>query len=175
MGMVRLASRAIIGTFADTAGVSRTVSELTKIGVNPVDVSFVAKSDTVDAFEVPRRVRWPLSQFGRGATWLVEPKSFEKPEFGKLIAAGPLVDVLINSPSTSPVGALVMQGIPQQDAVTFAEFLSQGRVLILVGVVDRTMGERVRAALQRVGGEKVAYYSGRPYGTAFHGTGPGLR
>ncbi|HLZ10167.1 MAG TPA: hypothetical protein VKT80_16370 [Chloroflexota bacterium] len=175
MGMVRLASRAIIGTFADTAGVSRTITELARIGVNPVDVSLVAKADTVEALRVPRRVRWPLSLLGKRGAWLLEPESFEKPEFGKLIAAGPLADVLIASPSTSPVGALVMQGIPQQDALTFADLLLHGKALILVGVVDRTMGERVREALERVGGEQVTYYSGRPYGTAFHGTGPGLR
>ena len=99
----------------------------------------------------------------------------EKPEIGRLVGAGPLAHVLVNSASISPVGALVMQGIPQQDAVTFAELLVRGNALILVGVVDRTMAERVRSVLERVGSEKVAYYSGRPYGTAFHGTGPGLR
>jgi hypothetical protein len=175
MGMVRLASRAVIGTFADTGSISKTVAELAKIGVNPVDVSVVAKADSLDAFQVPRRGRGPLGLLGLRGNWLLEPKLFEKPDFGKLVGNGPLAEALVSSPSTSPVGALVMQGIPQQDALTFAELLAGGKVLVLVGVVDRTMGERVRTVFEGVGSEKVAYYSGRPYGTAFHGTGPGLR
>jgi hypothetical protein len=86
-----------------------------------------------------------------------------------------LANVLASSPSTSPVGALVMQGIPQQDALTFAGHLGAGKILLLVGVADRTVGERVRSLLDRNGVKALAYYSGRPYGTAFHGTGPGLR
>jgi hypothetical protein len=175
MGIVRLASRAVVGTFANSGAVTKSFPDLAKIGVNPVDVSIVSKGDTVDAFQVPRRGRWTLGILGRRANWRLEPMLFEKPEIGRLVGAGPLAHVLVNSASTSPVGALVMQGIPQQDALTFAELLARGNALILVGVVDRTMAERVRSVLERVGSAKVAYYSGRPYGTAFHGTGPGLR
>jgi hypothetical protein len=32
----------------------------------------------------------------------------------------------------------------------------------------------VRVVLDRHGGPSIAYYAGRPYGTAFHGAGPGL-
>jgi hypothetical protein len=175
MAMVRLASRAIIGTFDGTGNISKTIVELGKIGVHPVDVSLVAKSSTIDATPAAKRGRGPLGAVGSGANWLVDPKAFDKPDFGKLLGAGPLADVLSRSPSTSPVGALVMQGIPQHDAKTFSDLLGQGKVLILIGVVDRTMGERVRAVLDRAGSGSLAYYSGRPYGTAFHGTGPGLR
>ena len=175
MGMVRLASRAIIGTFDGTGAVSKALAELAKIGVHPVDVSLVAKSSTIDATPAAKRGRGPLGAVGPGANWLVDQKAFEKPELGKLVGAGPLADVLASSPSTSPVGALVMQGIPQHDALTFSSLLAEGKVLLLIGVVDRTMGERVRAVLDRAGSGSLAYYSGRPYGTAFHGTGPGLR
>ena len=175
MAMVRLASRAIVGTFDGTAALSKAIVELGKIGVHPVDVSLVAKAGTIDATPATKRGRGPLGASGVGADWLVNQKTLEKPNLGKLVGAGPLADVLAGSPNTSPVGALVMQGIPQQDALTFSNHLTQGKVLMLIGVVDRTMGERVRAVLDRAGSGAVAYYSGRPYGTAFHGTGPGLR
>ena len=175
MAMVRLASRAIIGTFDSTGDVSKTIADLGKIGVHPVDVSLVAKSSAIQATPDAKRGRGILGAMGPGANWLVDQKSFDRAEFGPLLGAGPLADVLANSPSTSPVGALVMQGIPQNDALTFSNLLAQGKILVLIGVVDRTMGERVRTVLERAGGGSVAYYSGRPYGTAFHGTGPGLR
>ena len=68
-----------------------------------------------------------------------------------------------------------MQGIPQREALVLAEQLKAGKILVLVGVADRTMGERIHALLGRHGAQTIAYFSGRPYGTAFHGTGPGLR
>jgi hypothetical protein len=68
-----------------------------------------------------------------------------------------------------------MQGIPQRDALIYADLLQEGKILLLVGVADRTMGERVRSLLNQLGGHYVTYYAGRPYGTAFHGSGPGLR
>ena len=77
--------------------------------------------------------------------------------------------------SNSPIGALVMYGIPQRDARIYAEGLAAGKIVVLVGVVDRTVGERVRALLVGAGGDLVTYHAGRPYGTAFHGSGPGLR
>jgi hypothetical protein len=68
-----------------------------------------------------------------------------------------------------------MQGIPQHDARTYADLLGAGQILLLVGVADRTQGERVRGLFDRNGVQAIAYYAGRPYGTAYHGTGPGLR
>src|SRR5260370_13667935 len=121
MGMVRLASRAIIGSFEGTANVAKTLTELPKIGVHPVDVSLVAKAATIDATPAAKRGRGPLGAIGQPADWLVDPRAFEKSEVGKLVGAGPLAEVLASSPSTSPVGALVMQGLPQQDALTFAD------------------------------------------------------
>jgi hypothetical protein len=175
MAMVRLASRAVVGTFDGAAALSAAFAELGKIGVHPVDVSVVAKLATVDATPAAKRGRGALGAIGAGANWLVSQRTFERSDLGKLVGAGPLADVLASSPSTSPVGALVMQGIPQPDALKFSGLLSEGKVLVLVGVVDRIMGERVRGVLDRAGSGTVAYYSGRPYGTAFHGTGPGLR
>ncbi len=175
MSMMRLASRSVVGA-ADRAGdVARIVADLAKLGVRPVDVSVLAKPEALDASAAPTRGKGPLGALGKNAEWLGEPQTLEKEGVGKLVGTGPLATVLATSPSTSPVGALVMQGIPQQDAVGYARLLGEGKILVFVGVADRTMGERVRVLLDRNGVQSIAYYSGRPYGTAFHGTGPGLR
>jgi hypothetical protein len=68
-----------------------------------------------------------------------------------------------------------MQGVAQREALTYTELLAAGKLLLFVDVADRTMGERVRDILSKNGASAVSYFSGRPYGTAFHGTGPGLR
>lgn len=175
MGMVRLASRAMIGTYDGIGPLARALVDLVKIGIHPVDVSIIAKAETIAATPAAKRGKGPLGAIGPGADWLVDSRSFEKADLGRLVGAGPLAEVLARSPSTSPVGALVMQGIPQHDALTFADYLTKGKILLLIGVADRIMGERVRTVLDQSGSGSVAYYSGRPYGTAFHGTGPGLR
>lgn len=175
MVLVRLASRAVIATVDKASSVSKMIAELAKAGVRAVDVSLVARPDVLESTAAPRRGRGPLGAVGKGSDWLLDPRQLEKPGPGPLVGAGPLGTVLASSPSTSVVGALVMQGIPQRDALTLAGLLEAGKILLLCGVVDRTMGERVRAILDQNGAASVAYYSGRPYGTAFHGTGPGLR
>ncbi len=175
MVMVRLASRAVIGTADKASDVAKALSDLAKADVRPIDVSLVAKPDVLESTAVQSRTKGALGGLGMAARWLVEHHEIEKPGVGKIVGAGPLASALAKSPTTSPVGALVMQGIPQHDAATFATALAAGKILVLCGVADRTMGERIRAILDRDGLTSIAYYSGRPYGTAFHGTGPGLR
>jgi hypothetical protein len=165
----------VIGAARQASEVGKVIAELPKHGVRPVDVSVLAKPETLDQTAAAQRGRGPLAAIGKAADWLVVSQTIERPEFGKLVGAGPLVDVLATSPSTSPVGALVMQGIPQHDARTYADLLGAGQILLLVGVADRTQGERVRGLFDRNGVQAIAYYAGRPYGTAYHGTGPGLR
>jgi hypothetical protein len=175
MGIVRLASRAVVGAIDRASDVGKIVAELPKVGARAVDVSVLGKPEALDSTAAPVRGKGALGAIGKSAEWLVEPRIFENPNVGKLVGAGSLAEVLANSPSTSVVGALVMQGMPQPDALTFAAGLGEGKLLLLIGVADRTVGERVRSLLDRNGATAVAYYSGRPYGTAFHGTGPGLR
>jgi hypothetical protein len=175
MGIVRLASRSVIGAIDRASAVGKIVAELPKVGARAVDVSVLGKPDVLDSTAAPVRGKGALAAIGKSAQWLGETRTFENPNVGQLAGAGTLAEVLASSPSTSLVGALVMQGIPQQDALTLAACLAEGKILLLVGVADRTVGERVRSLLDRNGVTALAYYSGRPYGTAFHGTGPGLR
>jgi hypothetical protein len=173
--LVRLASRAVLGV-VDQAGVAgKLVGELPRAGIRPVDVSVAAKPANLDSTAAASRGKGALGPLGKSAAWLVDARQIDRADLGPVAAAGPLGEVLASSPSTSLVGALVMQGIPQHDAVTYLDAFQAGKVLVLVGVADRTVGERVRALFERNGVQTVAYYSGRPYGTAFHGTGPGLR
>ena len=175
MVLVRLASRAVIATVDRAVDVSTIVGDLAKSGVRAVDVSFISKAETIEATAAATRSRGTLGALGKGSNWLIDPLQFEKAGLGLLIGAGPVASVLAQSPSSSLGGALVMQGIPPGDAVTFEGLLKNGKILVLCGVADRTMGERVRSVFDRNGASSIAYYSGRPYGTAFHGTGPGLR
>ena len=175
MGLIRLASRAVVGVVDRASDAGSIVAELSKAGIRAVDVSVLAKPDVLEATAAAARGRGPLAALGKSASWLTQPRSFEKPDVGKLVGTGPLAEVLAGSPSSSPTGALVMQGIPQREALVLAEQLKAGKILVLVGVADRTMGERIHALLGRHGAQTIAYFSGRPYGTAFHGTGPGLR
>jgi hypothetical protein len=175
MVMVRLASRAVIGASDRADDLAKILTDLSKIGVNAVNVSLLGKADTFGSTAAANRGKGPLGAIGKVAGWLSDPRQVDVTGFGPMLGAGALAEVLAGSPNTSPVGALVMQGVPQRDALIVAELLTSGKILILVGVVDRTMGERVRSILTRNGASSIAYYSGRPYGTAFHGTGPGLR
>jgi hypothetical protein len=175
MVLVRLASRSVVATVDSARVVSQILEDLSKAGVKPTDVSLLAKAGVVESTAAARPGRGPLASLGKAASWLLDPRQFDRPGSGQLLGAGSVADVLANSPSTSVTGALVMQGIPQHEAATFAARLDEGKIILLCGVADRTMGERVRAILTRLGASAIGYYSGRPYGTAFHGTGPGLR
>jgi hypothetical protein len=173
--MVRLASRVVIGACDRADSVGKILTDLSKGGVRAVDVSLLGKAETFASTASATRGKGVLGAIGKSADWLGEGRQVEVSGFGAVIGAGTLSEVLAASPNTSPVGALVMQGVPQRDALTVADLLSTGKILVLVGVVDRTMGERVRAIMSRNAASSIGYYSGRPYGTAFHGTGPGLR
>ncbi len=175
MVLVRLASRAVVGSCDRATDVATTIAELGKNGVRSVDVSVLAKAEAIESTASQNRGKGVLGGIGKGSDWLNDPRKVSVTGFGELIGAGVLTEVLSKSPNTSPVGALVMQGVPPRDSATLADLLADGKILILVGVADRTMGERVRAILSRNGASSVGYFSGRPYGTAYHGTGPGLR
>jgi hypothetical protein len=175
MVLVRLASRAVLGAFDRAAELGTALPELTMSGIRSVNVSVLAKAEVFEATQLAGRGRGPLAAVGKGAEWLGAPRRNDEPGFGALLGTGVLSEVLADSPNTSPIGALVMQGVPQRDALTYADLLKAGKIIVLVDVADRTMGERVRGILSRNGASAVAYFSGRPYGTAFHGTGPGLR
>lgn len=175
MGLVRLASRSVIAAFEQSSDVESVALDLQKLGVRAVDVSVLAKSDALPSIVVPERRGGLFGVFGRTSNWLSEARSVECHDVGTLTAIGPLAEILDSSPSTSSTGALVMQGIPQRDAVIYTDLLKSGKIVVLVGVADRKVGERVRAVFERHGGQAVAYHAGRPYGTAFHGVGPGLR
>ncbi len=175
MGLVRLASRAVVAAFERTADVESAALDLQKLGVRAVDVSVLGKAEIMPRIVVPERRGGLLGVFGRTSSWLGETRTFSREDTGTLTGVGPLAEVLDSSPSTSPTGALVMQGIPQRDALIYSDLLASGKIIVLVGVADRKVGERIRGVLERHGGQAVAYYAGRPYGTAFHGVGPGLR
>ncbi len=175
MGLVRLASRAVIAAFERVTDVENAALDLQKLGVRAIDVSVLGKTEVVPRIVVPERRGGLFGIFGRKGSWLGESRILERAGVGKLTGIGPLTEVLEASPSTSLTGALVMQGIPQLDALVYADLLSSGKIIVLVGVADRKVGERIREVLERHGGQAVAYYAGRPYGTAFHGVGPGLR
>jgi hypothetical protein len=174
MGLVRLASRAVIGAFDRAADLDKVLNDLQRLGVRSVDVSIAAKAEALEATGAAQRGKGPFAVLGKNANWLSEPLRLDRSGIGALAVAGPLADVLAVSPNTSPIGAMVMQGIPQRDALIYNGLLQEGKILVLVGVADRMMGERVRVVLDRHGGQSIAYYAGRPYGTAFHGAGPGL-
>jgi hypothetical protein len=175
MALVRLASRAVIAAFDAVALVDQVIPELERLTIRPKDVSVLTKAEALRAAPPPPPSRGLLARLGKRADWRSGLRELKRPEADLLAGTGALAQALADSPSTSPVGALVMQGIPQRDALIYADLLTQGQTLLLVGVADRTLGERVRALLIRDGGEYVAYYAGRPYGTAFHGSGPGLK
>jgi len=175
MPQVRLASRAVISAFDKTSDVEVIIPELERLGVRLLDVSVIGKSEVVQTISVTERSRGLLGVFGKKAQALGSLQVVEEPGVGTLSGAGPLVHVLVNSPSTSPTGALVMQGIPQRDALIYSDLLKHGKVILLVGVADRRIGERVRAVFEQHAGQSIGYYAGRPYGTAYHGVGPGLR
>ncbi|HEX5418254.1 MAG TPA: hypothetical protein VFZ25_21575 [Chloroflexota bacterium] len=175
MGLLRLASRTVMGDTERASDLARVIPELSKLHVQPADVSLLCRSDTLETSPAQPRGKGSLAALGKGGSWLVEVQSVERPGLPPLIGAGPLASVLASSPNTSLVGAMVMQGIPQSDATTYANQVGAGRILLMIGVADRTLGERVRGLLERSGVQAVSYYAGRPYGTAYHGTGPGLR
>jgi hypothetical protein len=175
MALVRLASRVVIGAFERANDVGRALPELAKGGIKPVNVSLLAPVKTIESAQSTERGSGPLAPLGKYATWLGEARRFDRPAVGGLLGTGVLAEVLAESPNTSPTGALVMQGVPQRDASTYVDLLASGKILAFVDVADRTMGERVRGILSKSGAAAVAYHSGRPYGTAYHGTGPGLR
>jgi|GEM_PF-5105658 len=175
MGLVRLASRTVLGAADRAIDVAKVIPELAKLGIRPNEVSILAKPDALESAPALPRGKGALAALGKSANWFVEVGAVERAGIGPLIGAGPLASVLTSSPSTSPVGALVMQGVPQANALTYAEQLQAGKILLVVGVADRTMGERVRVCLDRNAVQGLSYHAGRPYGTAFHGTGPGLR
>jgi hypothetical protein len=175
MPLVRLASRAVIGAFEQPSDVARALPELDKSGIKPVNVSLLAPARTFDAAKSTDRAKGLLAPIGKGANWLGEARRIDRAGEGALLGTGVLGEVLAESPNTSPGGALVMQGVPQRDALTYVDLLAAGKILALIDVADRTMGERVRGILVKSGATAVAYFSGRPYGTAYHGTGPGLR
>lgn len=175
MVQVRLASRAVIGAFERTSDVENVLLDVQHLGVRGVDVSVLGQSEVMSTVTVPERRRGLLGALGRKGNWLGESRALDEPDVGKMTGAGPLAEILASSPNTSPTGALVMQGIPQRDALIYADLLKAAKILVLVGVADRTVGERIRTALARHGAESITYYAGRPYGTAFHGVGPGLR
>ena len=175
MGLLRLASRTVMGDTERASDLAKVIPELAKLGVRSADVSLLARLDALEKSPAQPRGKGPLAALGKGASWLVEVQTVERPGTPSLIGAGALGAVLASSPNTSLVGAMVMQGIPQSDATTYAGQVGDGKILLIVGVADRTLGERVRGLLDRSGVQAVSYYAGRPYGTAFHGTGPGLR
>ncbi|HVC33499.1 MAG TPA: hypothetical protein VNL16_08310 [Chloroflexota bacterium] len=175
MRLIRLASRAVIGAFDRTSDVENLLVDLQRLGVRGLDVSVVGKVEVVATLTVPERRRGILGALGKKGNWLGELKTLDEGSVGKLTASGPLGEILASSPSTSPTGALVMQGIPQRDALIYSDLLKAGKVLVLVGVADRTVGERIRAAFDHHSAQSISYYAGRPYGTAYHGVGPGLQ
>jgi hypothetical protein len=175
MPLVRLASRAVIGAFEQSSDVARALPELDRGGTKPVNVSLLAPAKVFEEAKSTDRGKGPLASLGKWASWLSDSRRIDRRDVGALLGTGVLAEVLAESPNTSPAGALVMQGVPQRDASTYVDLLDAGKILALVDVADRTMGERVRGILSKSGATAVAYYSGRPYGTAYHGTGPGLR
>lgn len=175
MVQLRLASRVVIGAFERADDVVNVLAELRRSGVRAIDVSLLGRPEDVSTVVRARRRGGFLGRFGSSESWIGEPRELEVAGDRRLAGAGPLALVLASSPSTSPTGALVMQGIPQRDALVYADLLKDGKLILLVGVADRLMGERVRDLLERAGAQAAAYYAGRPYGTAFHGAGPGLR
>jgi len=175
MRLIRIASRAVIGAFERASDVENLIPELQRLGVRALDVSVLGNSEVVQAITATERSRGLAGLFGKKENWLGQPQNLEAAGVGKMLGTGPLAQILSSSPSTSPTGALVMQGIPQRDALVYSDLLKEGKIILLVGVADRRLGERVRAAFDRAGAQAIAYYAGRPYGTAFHGVGPGLR
>lgn len=175
MAMIRLASRAVIGAFESASDVQNVGLDLQRLGIRAIDVSVLGKSESLPVIVVPVRTGGLFGVFGKTGNWLGESRFVDRADFGKLTGTGPLSEILASSPSTSPTGALVMEGIPQRDALIYSDLLKSGKILVFVGVADRRVGERARAAFERHGAQSISYYAGRPYGTAFHGVGPGLR
>lgn len=171
----RLASRSVIGLYDGAADVESAILDLAQQGVRPVDVSVLAQSEALDKKPATHRGKGVLAKLGKASSWLPEGRTLESPAAGSLVGVGALATVLAQSPRTSSSGALVMQGIPLRDAKAYVDAISASQIVVLVGVADHTAAERVRTILGKHGASLVDYFAGRPYGTAYHGVGPGLR
>src|SRR6266481_3367719 len=106
MVLVRLARRAVIGAFDQPSGVGKMLPELAKAGIKSVNVSLLAKAETVDSAPSSGRDNGRFTGLGKRASWLGEWARVDAQGFGAIVGAGVLAQVLAESPNTSPAGAL---------------------------------------------------------------------
>jgi hypothetical protein len=97
---------------------------------------------------------------GAGLGWLAGIGALAVPEFGPLIAAGPILAALTGSAVAGTIGeitgALVEMGIPECEAKRYEEKLKTGHLLISVHAEDFTETERAKQIFKAAGAEDIA-------------------
>jgi len=176
--VVRLTSRALAGTFEDPADAARAIEGLREAHVEPDQVSVLLRSEPPPAEPGGRERETATRSRGLGALapavhWLGGLVSAEAAGLGRVVGAGAALDALAGGAQGSLVGALEGLGLPLWGARSYQEQVRQGRVLVVVAVPDRTVAEQTRRVLADYGAVETFYFTGRLYGTAYHGAGPG--
>lgn len=177
--MARLAERAVVGVFDAPASAVRAIEALRSARLDAEQVSVAARLAPAGAppasasgRDAERPTSW-LDALRPACGWLGGASTVEATGLGQVVGAGPLLARLAGPARGQALVALEDLGVAHQDALRYVERLEQGGGLMVVGVPDRVVAEQARHLLSGAGAVEATYFIGRPYGTAYHGAGPG--
>jgi hypothetical protein len=184
--VVRLASRLVAATFAGPADTARALDGLRAARIGREQVSLLLRPGpegvTPDARQdagTPSLRSEPALSVAKGqalatsAAWLGGLSTAEARGLGPVTGSEALIGPILGHAQGQVAAALEALGLPGQAARAYEEQLREGRVVVVVAVPDRTVGEQVRRILAHCEAGDLAHYPGRLYGTAYHGAGPG--
>jgi len=168
----------VAAIFSDRTQAEDALRELRANGFRPEEIG-VAMRDIRDARELAQTVAETEVEEGAAigaaaggalggiAGWLVGVGALLIPGVGPIVAAGPLAVALgalvIGAATGGLVGALVGEGIPEENARWYEEAIRAGYVLITVRAGDRAT--RAREVLRESGGVEAR----QPTGPVGHG------
>ena len=152
------------------------LNDLKAVGFTSDHVSVVAK-DTRQAANVMERTDLDTPEAATGgavtggvlggvAGFLVGISALVIPGIGPIVGGGILLSTLagagIGAVAGGLVGALVEQGVPEEDARSYERHVGEGRTLVTVGAASGTQASEAERILSDHGGTSVRSYRRNP-------------
>jgi uncharacterized membrane protein len=165
--------RIVLGVFNSPGDAENALNGLREAGVNPEQVSVVARqADETQAVAENTGMGVAGTLYG-GITggivgWLVGVGALAIPGIGPIVAAGALATTLggaaIGAAAGGLLGALVDEGVPEEDARGYEESVRQGGIVLMAKAESDQQMLQAQQLFDRHGGVDVRRYGGSDAG-----------
>jgi hypothetical protein len=164
------AKTAVLGIYADYAGVENAVDVLKEAGFRSADISVLfpekAGSKHFARHKGTRAPEGAAAGAGTGAVlggalgWLVGIGALAIPGLGLVVAGGPIMGALAGVGAGGAVGgiagALIGLGIPEHAAKRYEVRIKEGGILLSVHADNAAWAKRAKEILERTGAQEIS-------------------